>query len=112
VIVTDRGGHADSLLLVVVYHTVPALKKIRMNTTSGNGAGVLAPVLKFPVLVRLDKTNFDFSVVNNTGVTVGFKKSDGALLPFEIERWDSGSGQAEIWVLVDTIFGNDSIAPL
>ena len=108
VIVTDRGGHADSLLLGVVYHTVPALKKIWMNTTSGNGAGVLASVLKFPVLVRLDKTNFDFSVVNNTGSPVGFKKSDGALLPFEIERWDSGSGQAEIWVLVDTIFGNDS----
>ena len=58
--------------------------------------------------MRLDKTNFDFSAVNKAGSPLGFNKPDGSPLPFEIERWDSGGGQAEIWVLVDTVFGSDS----
>ena len=110
VIVTDRAGHADSAMFGVVYHTAaPQTKKIVMNTTSGSGgAAVSGTVTKFPVLVRLDRTNFDFSVVNNAGSPLGFKKSDGSPLAFEIERWDSLDGLVEIWVLVDTVFGNDS----
>ena len=109
VIVTDRAGHADTVTYGVVYHTVARTKQIKMNTTSaGNGAAVFAPVTTFPMLVRLDKTTFDFSTVNNAGSPIGFNKPDGTPLPFEIERWDSSGGQAEIWVLVDTVFGNDS----
>ena len=109
VIVMDKAGHSDSLAYHIIYHTVFATKKIVFNTTSGNGgAGVVNPVMKFPMLVRLDKTNFDFTVVNNAGSPLGFQKADGSALPFEIERWDSANGQAEIWVLVDTVFGNDS----
>ena len=29
-------------------------------------------------------------------------------MPYEIERWDAAGQQAEIWVKVDTVFGNDS----
>ena len=109
VIVSDRAGHADTVTYGVVYHTVARTKQIKMNTTSaGNGAAVFAPVTTFPMLVRLDKTTFDFSTVNNAGSPIGFNKPDGTPLPFEIERWDSSGGQAEIWVLVDTVFGNDS----
>jgi hypothetical protein len=109
VIVTDRAGHADTATSRVVYHTVTRTKKIQMNTTSaGGGAAVFASVTKFPLLVRLDKTNFDFSTVNKTGSPLEFNKPDGSQLSFEIERWDSLTGQAEIWVLIDTIFGNDS----
>jgi Domain of unknown function (DUF2341). len=110
VVVTDRAGHADSIAFGIMYHTVPVSKRIVMNTTAaGGGAAVLATITKFPMLVRLDRTNFDFSVVNMLGSPLGFKKPDGTLLPYEIERWDSLNGQAEIWVLVDTVFGNDSV---
>jgi len=72
VIVTDRAGHADTVTYGVVYHTVARTKKIKMNTTSaGNGAAVFAPVTTFPMLVRLDKTTFDFSTVNNAGSPIG-----------------------------------------
>jgi hypothetical protein len=109
VIITDKAGHADSLTYHILYQAVSTTKKIAVNTTSGNGgAGVAAMVLKFPLLVRLDKTNFDFSVVNKLGAPLGFQKSDGSALPFEIERWDSAGGQAQIWVLADTVFGGDS----
>jgi hypothetical protein len=108
-IMTDKAGHADTLTYSIVYHAVPPTKKIVINTTSGSGgAGVAGMVLKFPALVRLDKTNFDFSVVNNAGSPIGFQKPNGAAVPFQIERWDSINGQAAIWVLVDTVFGNDS----
>ncbi|MGB7567891.1 MAG: hypothetical protein WBM07_08520, partial [Chitinivibrionales bacterium] len=86
VIVTDKAGHSDSLAYHTIYHTVFAAKKIVINTTSGSGgAGVVNPVMKFPMLVRLDKTNFDFTNVNNAGSPLGFQKADGTLLPFEIE---------------------------
>ena len=109
VIVTDKAGHADSLTYRILYQSAPATKKIVINTTAGSGgAGVAGMVLKFPVLVRLDKTNFDFTLVNNAGSPLGFQKSDGTALPFQIEQWDSINGRAAIWVLADTVFGNDS----
>jgi hypothetical protein len=110
VIVTDKAGHADSLTYRIVYQSAPTTKKIVVNTTAGSGgAGVAGMVLKFPALVRLDKTNFDFTLVNKAGSPLGFQKSDGSALPYEIEQWDSINGRAAIWVLVDTVYGNDSL---
>jgi len=62
VIVTDQGGPCGhGRRTGVVYHTVARDEKSKMNTTSaGNGAAVFAPVTTFPMLVRLDKTTFDF----------------------------------------------------
>ncbi|HEX7510559.1 MAG TPA: DUF2341 domain-containing protein, partial [Chitinivibrionales bacterium] len=54
------------------------------------------------------KDNFDFSKAKRGGWDVRFAKADGALLPYEIERWDSANGQAEIWVTVDTIRGSNT----
>jgi hypothetical protein len=108
-IITDKAGHADTLTYSIVYHTAPLAKKIVINTTSGNGgAGVFGAVLKFPALVRLDKTNFDFTVVNSAGFPLGFQKQNGAAAPFAIEQGDSINGQAVMWVIVDTVYGNDS----
>jgi hypothetical protein len=109
VIITDKAGHADSLTYRILYQSAPTTKKIVINTTNGSGgAGVAGTVLKFPALVRLNQTNFDFTLVNKAGSPLGFQKSDGSALPYEIERWDSTNRQAAIWVLVDTVYGNDS----
>lgn len=82
-------------------------KKMVLNTTSG-GADIAGTVNSFPVLVRLTKNNFNFAQANGKGDDVRFMKSDSsALLPYEIEQWDSLNGSAAIWVLVDTVFGNN-----
>jgi hypothetical protein len=81
-------------------------KKLFLNTTP-SGANVTTTVYNFPVLVRLTGSVFDFSQAKGDGADLRFMKPDGTVLPFEIERWDPAAA-AEIWVRVDTLFGNDS----
>ena len=82
-------------------------RSIFLNTTS-SGAGVAGSVTGFPVLVRLTRSNFDFTQAQTIGGDIRFTKSDNSPLPYEIERWDPVNGLAEVWVKVDTVYGNDS----
>jgi hypothetical protein len=83
-------------------------KKFYFNTTDG-GAGVSGNVYNFPVLIRLTKSNFDFSQAQPNGSDIRFAKADFTPLAYEIERWDSKTEKAEIWVNMDTVFGKDSM---
>lgn len=78
-----------------------------LNTTA-TGADIKGNVYKFPVLVRLTNTTFDFSQAQSGGEDLRFTKPDGSPLAHEIERWDPVNHTAEIWVNVDTVYGNDS----
>jgi hypothetical protein len=82
-------------------------QRIILNT-SVSGGNVFGTVYGFPILVRLTDTFFDFSKTQNGGNDIRFFSSGGALLHHEIERWDSIGKHAEIWVKVDTIFGNNT----
>ncbi len=82
-------------------------KMICLNTTL-SGADVAGPVYDFPVVVRLNSGNFIFSQAQADGRDVRFSKTNATPLSFEIERWDPANQLAEIWVKVDTIYGNDS----
>ncbi|MBD3393014.1 MAG: DUF2341 domain-containing protein, partial [Chitinivibrionales bacterium] len=86
--------------------TVRRSKRITLNTTV-TGAGVSDDVYNFPVFVCLRPADFNFASAHDNGTDVRFRKPGGAALAFEIERWDSAAQRAEIWVLVDTVFGND-----
>ena len=81
--------------------------KLTLNTTHG-GADVAGNVFGFPVLIRLSSDNFNFNEARTDGSDIRLIKSDNTPLPFEIERWDAAARQAEIWVKIDTVFGNDS----
>jgi hypothetical protein len=79
------------------------------NTTVPSGAGIMSNVLKFPLLVRLDSSNFatGFTQATKTGIDIRFTKAgDVVRLPHQIERWDSAARKADIWVLVDTVRPN------
>jgi hypothetical protein len=82
-------------------------KRLYFNTTV-SGAGISGSVSNFPALVRLTNSNYDFTQALSGGEDIRFAKSDGTPLPYEIERWDGTNNQAEIWVKVDTVYGNDS----
>jgi hypothetical protein len=90
------------------YKTWKHSRKIFLNTTA-SGAGVGGGVAKVPVLIRLTNSNFNFNEAGKNGDDIRFARSDSAALSFEIERWDSANGFAEIWVCIDTVFGNDSM---
>jgi hypothetical protein len=81
--------------------------EIILNTAQ-DGAAINGNVFNFPVLIRLNSTNFDFKQAKSNGSDLLFTWKDSVPLPFEIERWDATGEHAEIWVKVDTIYGNNS----
>lgn len=91
--------------------TIPAYTAWRYKTTltlntTVSGADVQGNVLDFPVLIRLTPSNFNFLQAKGNGEDIRFTKMDGTQLPYEIERWDSLGSNAEIWVKIDTVYGN------
>jgi hypothetical protein len=81
--------------------------RITLNTTA-SGANITGNVYEFPILIRLSSGNFDFSQANVDGSDIRFTKDDGTAITHEIERWDQGNKTAEIWVKMDTVYGDNS----
>ncbi|MBF0432516.1 MAG: DUF2341 domain-containing protein, partial [Fibrobacteria bacterium] len=79
---------------------------LTLNTTA-SGADVSGNETNFPVLIRLTADNFTFSQAQDSGQDLRFAKSDGTVLKYEIERWDATNQLAEVWVKVDTVYGNN-----
>lgn len=82
-------------------------RRIYLNTTQF-GAGVNENVTSFPLLIRLDHSNFDFTQTQDSGQDLRFTNPVGTPLPYEIETWDSTTNRAILWVLIDTVYGNCS----
>ena len=93
------------------YSTWPNSQKIVINT-SATGAGTTQNLINFPVLVRLNYQNFPgITKTLSGGADIRFAKPNGAHLSYEIERWVGGVNTkdvAEIWVKLDTVYGNNS----
>jgi hypothetical protein len=82
--------------------------RVSINTTV-TGANLSENLFGFPLLLRLNSTNFNFKDARNNGSDLRITKSDSlTILPFEIERWDALTEQAEIWVRLDTLLGNNN----
>ena len=82
-------------------------RKLSLNTTA-TGADIAVNIMQFPLLVRLTKEIFNFGEASADGADIRFAKSDGRFLPYEIERWDPVTEHAEVWVKVDTVYGNNN----
>jgi len=93
------------------YNTWGDSARIYLNT-GASGANSMYPVTKFPVLVRLDPSNFPaFDSTKAGGADIRFAKSNGTHLYYSIERWVDTSNNmdiADIWVKVDSVKGNDT----
>lgn len=87
------------------YSAWPRSMRLYLNTTA-SGADVPGGADDFPVLVRLDQGNFDFS--QSRGADVRFADAKGKRLRYEVERWDSAAAVAELWVRVDRVAGNSN----
>lgn len=82
-------------------------RKVTVNTSS-TGLAVAGKVTDFPLLVRLNAGNFDFSQAQENGQDLRFSKADGTPIPFQIERWDASAKKAEVWARMDTVKGADA----
>jgi hypothetical protein len=106
-LIADSVGVAPDSTTIVEFSGWKFSRQLLLNTTA-SGANVAGAVYHFPVLVRLTSGNFDFTKAANDGRDIRFAKSNGTVLPFEIERWDSVNALAEIWVGEDTVLGNSN----
>ena len=104
---SENIGVEPEITTIIESSGLTFARKILLNTTSA-GADVAGNVTNFPVLIRLRASNFDFSQAEGDGSDVHFSKADGTPFPCEIERWDTVNQEAEIWVKVDTVYGNNS----
>ncbi|HJO53144.1 MAG TPA: DUF2341 domain-containing protein, partial [Verrucomicrobiota bacterium] len=79
--------------------------------TTPEGANLPASALEkdFPLLVRLNQDYFDFSQAKPRGEDIRFS-ANGKLLAYQIERWDAAGGNADVWVRIPIIKGNDQQA--
>jgi|GEM_PF-1793004 hypothetical protein len=91
------------------YSAWPYSMTVKFYTTPA-GASVAGTVVNFPAVVRLRGPVFAFGQCLADGHDLRFANSKGVHLPFEIERFDPSDSIADVWVLVDTIKGNDSTA--
>jgi hypothetical protein len=98
---------AGATRVIADYSSWNHSERLFLNTTM-SGADVSGTVVDFPVIVRLSVADFDFSQAKIDGSDLRFKKLDDTPLAYEIERWDAAGQQAEVWVRVDTVHGNDS----
>ena len=99
-------GLATLTLGQEVYGTWSHFRALYVNTTAG-GANVSETLLNYPLLVRLNSTNFNFALATGNGRDVRFAKTNTLPLKYQIESWDSVNQTASVWVLMDTILGNN-----
>ncbi len=76
--------------------------------TDATGADIQEDLYRFPILVKLNDANFTFSQALPMGEDLRFSSSIDNHLFYEIEMWDTLNREAAIWVLVDTVFGNNN----
>jgi hypothetical protein len=77
-----------------------------LTTPEGADLPASATEKDFPLLVRLNKDNFDFKQVKVDGADLRFSTKNGEPLAYQIEEWDAANGTAIIWVRVPTIQGS------
>ena len=81
-------------------------RTIVLNTTA-SGANVADILTKVPVLVRL--TSDEAAIMADAkqgGADIRFSKADSTPLPYQIDTWEPWG--AAIWVLVDSVKGNNN----
>jgi filamentous hemagglutinin family protein len=57
----------------------------------------------FPILVKLDSSNFNFERAKSNGEDIRFIDSNGAPLSYEIEKWDRQNQKAYIWIKLPSL---------
>jgi hypothetical protein len=108
-----EGGasvNMDDIELRENYQVWEHSARVSINT-SASGAGIESDITGFPLLIRISSSSVSpslFDQAQSDGSDIRFAGRDGTHLPYQITSWDASLGQAEIWVGIDTVFGDDS----
>jgi hypothetical protein len=97
---------ADSAMKAWAHHRDVDIKINQLGLTAGG-------TLRYcPMLIRLNRGNFDFSQAAAGGKDIRLTSAGGKPLPFEIARWEANSisPEADIWVRLEAIRHEDDAA--
>lgn len=89
----------NSSLLAFDYSSWLKSTKIWINTSS---IQLESDVANFPLLIRLDDSNFNFNEARSDGADIRFSDQNGNPLQYEKVLWSEGN--AELWVMIPVIF--------
>lgn len=103
-VVASDGVKATATSSQKTFKTRPYFKKVYINTT----AKIDSSVYQYPLMIRLNNSNFNFAQSTQNGRDVRFRKANGTPLSYDLELWDSTAQSAVVWVKVDTVKGNDA----
>jgi len=76
--------------------------RIEINT-SASGASTSETLLGFPVLLRLDATNFPFAQARSDGSDLSAWTSDGRPVALDVSWWDAQRQAGLAWIRPDTL---------
>jgi hypothetical protein len=76
-----------------------------LTTPDGANLPATASEENFPLLVRFNRENFDFTQAKADGGDLRFA-ADGRPLAYQIEEWNATNGTASMWVRIPEIKGN------
>lgn len=88
-----------------IFYTWKYQAEISINTSS-TGSDISTDLIDFPLLLRLNSSNFNFNQSESSGNDLRFSNSKGKELVYEIENWDPSHQTANVWVKIDTLKGN------
>ena len=106
--VTAQDGSTKVYSVIVQSYAAWTYNASLFILTTPEGANLPASTAEtnFPLLVRLNSGNFDFSQPQADGRDLRFATTAGAVLSYQIEQWDAVAGSAAIWVKIPAITGN------
>ena len=76
--------------------------------TTPEGANIASGTAEtnFPVLLRLNGSNFTFAQAQSDGRDIRFTTLAGTPLSYQIEQWDAAAGTAAVWIKIPSISAN------
>jgi hypothetical protein len=77
-----------------------------ITTPEGADLPASATELNFPLLLRLNGSNFNFSQAQADGRDIRFTSMADAPLTYQIEQWDALNQTAAVWIKIPTVIGN------
>ena len=106
--VTAQNGATQNYSVTVQSYNTWAHSGSMFIITTPEGANIAAGLTEtnFPILVRLNSSNFTFAEAASDGRDIRFTTPAGNVLPYQIEQWDVAGGAASIWVKIPSITGN------
>ena len=106
--VTAQNGAVQNYSVAVQSYNTWAHSGSMFIITTPEGANIAAGLTEtnFPILVRLNNSNFTFAEAASDGRDIRFTTPAGVVLPYQSEQWDVAGGAASIWVKIPSITGN------